>query len=248
MTLRTKILKAIDDAWANGVPLSQQVRAAPRYAPRIVASEFGVRAIDVANEIRVLLAEGIVRDVVVNTRMKTRGLCTAQALRKSLRKSERQRGALPQAIENKGAEVGAEKVRKCETAPTKSLKRIAERKCGGSLSDPVRVTKRGRGALKRAPARVSRRGKTLSNGTPFEIGDVVSDRGQRFICIDVVPCVRKSDGRPSAYSVWRGECADCGARFTTNAFSSKWRLVSRRCPVHRQPRKRTQFAPRRATQ
>jgi hypothetical protein len=135
---------------------------------------------------------------------------------------------------------------KTRRRPRKSLKNNAKTLCEDASTTSVAGSRRRAGARRAAPALLLyRRGLPIAFGEPFERGDVLMDRGQRFICVEVIPCIRKN-GESSTWTVWRGECANpsCHASFNVNAYSKTWRSVQRRCDLHKSPLSKTKFGRR----
>jgi len=255
--LRRRVLSAIGRAWERGQPLSKRPTDGDRFIARVIArGRIGV-AIAVENELFAALRAKEIHEEVIVRNPPTFGLRLASQPAKTgedraKTSPMRRRPSSPGNARSlkplgnfQGEDVGEDRA-KTLGRPRKPLKKRAKTAGEDALGDTFSITKKRGGARRAAPPLFFRAGEPAKFGSRFVRGDVIVDRGQRFVCVDVVPCVRKTDGRPSAYSVWRGECADCGAPFVTNAFSNKWRLVSRRCERHRQPRKLTQFAKRSA--
>jgi len=249
--LRRLLLSAIGRAWKRGEPLSMRPADGDRFVARVIArGKIGV-AIRVENELFAALRAKEIHEEVVARKPLTFGLRLAERAVEGcgdvaetsparLRTSPRAGAKRLRGLTN--FDCGNVRGDAAETRRRhrKPLKKLAETICGDALIPSVAGNKRTAGAWRAAPAVLLRQGEAIEFGAPFEAGDVLLDRGQRFVCVEVVPCVRK-DGTPSAWTIWHGECADCGAPFGVKAYSKTWRPVQRRCDLHKSPLHRTKF-------
>jgi len=250
--LRRRLLSTVGRAWKRGEPLSMRPTDGDRFVARVIArGRIGV-AIAVENELFAALRAKEIREEVIARKPPTFGLRLAGQPAKTgedraktspmrLRPSSPGKAkALRQLPNLKGEDVGEDRA-KTLGRPRKSLKRLA-RTCGeDTLSYSLSKIKRRRaGSAPRAA--VFRDGCELPLNTPFAVGDVCLDRGQRFVCFEIVPCIRQ-DETPSAYSLWRSACAECAAPFVHHGGTATLTIQRRRCPAHRSPGRRTRFAP-----
>jgi hypothetical protein len=253
--LRRRVLSAVGRAWERGQPLSKRPTDGDRFIARVVArGRIGV-AIAIENELFAALRAKEIHEEVIARTPPTFGLRLANQPAKTgedraKTSPKRRRLSSPgkakrlSRLDNfKGEDVGEDRA-KTLGRPRKPLKRLARTEGEDTPTPSVAGSKRTAGALGAAPAILSRGGKQMVLGTPFAVGDVLFHRGQRFVCTEVVPCVRK-DGTPSAWTVWRGQCADCQAPFDVKGYSKTFRPVQRRCDLHKSPLRRTKFGRRR---
>jgi hypothetical protein len=245
--LHRRMLTAVGRAWAKGEPLSMRPRDGERFIVRVLSRGKINVAVAVENHMFAALKAREIEEVAIGKKPPAFGLRLAEVDAEVLRKFRGTSARKSQPVDSTTKIRLRKSMRKsCGSAEVASqpIENIAERKCGSSLIPSVAGNKRTTGAARRAPVVLSRRGKDIELGTLFEVGDVILDRGQRFACVEVVPCIRKN-GTPSAWTIWRGECADCGAPFGVKAYSKTWRPVQRRCDLHKSPLRRTKFGRRR---
>jgi hypothetical protein len=241
--MRKRMLSAVARAWARGAPLSMRPRDGERFIARALSRGNIRTALNIENELFAAVKAREIHEVVIAEKPLTFGLKPAEVNAEILRKFRGTSAHRSQTVESSRKNHLRKLVRKsCGSAEValQPIENIAERKCGSSPIPSVAGNKRTAGARRAAPTVLFRRGRQVKLGTPFAVGDVLFHRGQRFVCAEVIPCIRK-DGTPSAWTVWRGECADCQAPFDVKAYSKTFRPVQRRCDLHKAPLCRTKF-------
>lgn len=66
------------------------------------------------------------------------------------------------------------------------------------------------------------------------VGFEVHQRYNTYRVTDVIPYVRKSDGKETYVLVWESECHDCGCKFSVTTGMQINKYMNRRCAEHAQ--------------